>query len=259
MLPQRRWLLLAYTRAMNERPFEDRETRSAEEFDPTARDHRTVGRGLLTEEMGPGSAMAHLYRGEVYRMRLWRERLDRTTHWAIIVIAAILTWAFSSRTHPHYIILLALGILSVFLSIEARRFRAYDIWRSRMRLLQKNVFAYALDPSGDLPEPHWRATLSDAYRTPTVTISIEESIAHRLRRVYLPLYGLLGIAWIVSVTTFAGVAWPASAAIGALPGSVVTLGVAMVYVLLGVIAYRPREWQIEGEIRGADYGLRNDR
>jgi uncharacterized membrane protein len=127
-----------------------------------------------------------------------------------------------------------------------------------MRLLQKNVFAYALDPSDDLPEPHWRKTLSDAYRTPTVTISIEESLAHRLRRVYLPLYGLLGIAWIISVTTFASVSWPASAAIGALPGSAVMVGVGVFYVILGVIAYRPREWQIEGEIRGAEYGLWND-
>jgi uncharacterized membrane protein len=54
---------------------------------------------------------AHLYRGEIYRMRFWRERLDRTTPWEIIVIAGILTWAFSSRSRPHYIILMAIAIL----------------------------------------------------------------------------------------------------------------------------------------------------
>jgi uncharacterized membrane protein len=242
---------------MTDQPSANRDG-AAEAFDPSASEHRTVGKDLLTEEMGPGSAIAHLYRGEVYRMRLWRERLDRTTHWAIIVIAAILTWAFSSRSHPHYLILLAVALLSVFVFIEARRFRAYDIWRSRMRLLQKNVFGYALDPSQELPDPNWRETLGEAYRTPTTTISIEESLAHRLRRVYVPLYGLLGVAWIVHVTAFASGSWPASAAVGSLPGSVVTVGIGVFYVVIGAIAYRPREWHIEGEIRGADSGLRFD-
>lgn len=30
-------------------------------------------------EGDPGSPLAHLYRGEIHRMKLWRERLDRTT------------------------------------------------------------------------------------------------------------------------------------------------------------------------------------
>ncbi|MFC7007189.1 DUF2270 domain-containing protein [Halalkalicoccus salilacus] len=35
----------------------------------------------------------------------------------------------------------------VFLLIESKRFRDYDIWRSRVRVLQENLFANALDPS----------------------------------------------------------------------------------------------------------------
>ena len=227
-------------------------SRQDDDFDPTGETERTIGRGLYDEEMGPGSAMAHLYRGEVYRTRFWRERLDRTTHWAIIVIAAILTWAFSSRARPHYIILLAIAILSVFVVIEARRFRGYDVWRSRVRTLQQNVFAYGLDPSRDLPDPRWRKTLSDDYRTPTVTISIEESIAHRLRRVYIPLYCLLGAAWLIRITGFTTESWPHSATIAGIPGMVVTGVVVVVYLVIGVVAYRPRTWHVAGEIRGAE-------
>lgn len=58
----------------------------------------------------------------------------------MIVVAAILTWAFSSLDNPHYILLIGAATLSVFLVIEARRFRGYGIWRSRVRALQKNVF-----------------------------------------------------------------------------------------------------------------------
>jgi uncharacterized membrane protein len=48
-----------------------------------------IGEGLLDEEMGPSSAMTHLYRGEIHRMKLWRQRLDRTTNWAVLLIAGV--------------------------------------------------------------------------------------------------------------------------------------------------------------------------
>ena len=39
-------------------------------FDPTSESARTIGQGFFEEEIGPGSAMAHLYRGEIHRMKL---------------------------------------------------------------------------------------------------------------------------------------------------------------------------------------------
>lgn len=44
---------------------------------PTDATHREVGEGLLDEKMCPSSAMTHLYRGEVHRMKYCREHLDR--------------------------------------------------------------------------------------------------------------------------------------------------------------------------------------
>lgn len=101
--------------------------RSSKDVDPTDAEHREVGQGLLDEEMGPSGSMAHLYRGEIHRMRFWRERLDRTTNWAIIILGTILTWTFSSESNPHYILLGGMVILGIFLFIEARRYRGYDI------------------------------------------------------------------------------------------------------------------------------------
>lgn len=156
----------------------------SEPFDPTGESERHIGRGMFEEGMGPGSSMAHLYRGEVHRMTFWRERLDRTTNWAVTIMAAILTWTFTSD-NPHYILLVGMVMLTVFLVIEARRYRGYDLWRSRVRLLQANVFANALDPSQEIDDPHWRRELSEDYRTPRIKISFEEALAHRLRRIYL--------------------------------------------------------------------------
>ena len=208
-----------------------------------------VGRGLLDEDMGPSSALAHLYRGEIHRMKFWRERLDRTSNWAVIVMAAILTWAFASEDNPHYVILVGVAATTVFLVIEARRYRGYDIWRSRVRTLQRNVFAPGLDPRTGPADPDWRATLGDDYRTPTLKITAEEAIAHRLRRVYLPLFCLLVAAWIIRVTAFGAATWPTSAAIGAIPGVVVTAVVAAYRLGLFAVACRPRTWHGEDELR----------
>jgi uncharacterized membrane protein len=208
-----------------------------------------VGRGLLDASMGPSSALAHLYRGEIHRMKFWRERLDRTTNWSVVVMGGILTWAFSNDSHPHYVILVGIAAVALFLYIEARRYRAYDMWRSRVRVLQENVWAYGLDPEAGLVDPEWRQKLSRHYRTPTLRISIGEAVAHRLRRVYLPLITVLVAAWIIRVASFATSDWPESAAIGVVPGTTVTAFVALVYVAAVGIAFRRRTWRARDELR----------
>lgn len=223
-------------------------------FDPTDERSRTLGRGFFEETSAPGSAMAHLYRGEIHRMKMWRERLDRSSNWAVTVMAAILTWAFADTANPHYVILVGAVMVGIFLVIEARRYRGYDIWRSRVRLLQENVFAYALDPSQGVEDDEWRAKLSRDYHTPTTKISYEEAIAHRLRRVYLPLFTVLGAAWLFRVSVMPSTGWPESAAVGMLSGTVVTAVVLLAYLGLAWVTFRPRRWQARGELRNHDIG-----
>ena len=117
-----------------------------------------------------------------------------------------------------------------------------------------NVLAYGLDPSAGLPEPNWRAALGQDYRVPTVKISTEEAIAHRLRRVYLWLITITLAAWVVRITAFVSQPWPASAAVGQIPGIAVTVAVALFYLVAVVVTARPREWQSEDELRTQDIG-----
>ncbi|KAB7513817.1 DUF2270 domain-containing protein [Halosegnis rubeus] len=216
--------------------------------DPTDSPDPGVGRGLLEEEMGPSGAMAHLYRGEVHRMKLWRERLDRTTNWTVLLLAAILTWAFTNESNPHYVLLIGNLAVGLFLVIEARRYRAYDMWRSRVRTLQRNVWALGLDPMRE-PTDGWRERLAEDYHQPTLKISAEEAIAHRLRRVYLPLFAILNGAWVVRVTAFSSLPWPESAAIGMVSGAVVTVAVAAAFACGLAVALRPRTWRARDELR----------
>lgn len=220
----------------------------------TDQDHSEIGAGMLREEMGPSSALAHLYRGEIHRMRFWRERLDQTTYWAVVVMSATLTWTFASRNNPHYVLLLGTVAVATFLAIEARRFQGYDVWRGRVRTLQKNVFAYGLDPSAGLPDPEWRRTLGEDYRQPTIKISTEEAVAHRLRRVYLVLLTIVVGAWTVRIAAFSARPWPASAAIGQVPGLVVTAIVVGFYLGCLVVAFRPRTWHVDDELMSQSVG-----
>ncbi|MBX0323039.1 DUF2270 domain-containing protein [Halomicroarcula sp. F13] len=223
---------------------------SDEEFDPSGERERGLGAGLFERDMGPSSSMAHLYRGEVHRMTRWRERLDRTTNWAVTVIAAILTWAFSDPTNPHYLVLVGLVTLAVFLGIEAHRYRGFDVWRSRVRLVQQNVWAHGLDPSTAVDDESWRRKLSEDYREPTLKVPFEEALAHRLRRVYLALFSIVTGAWVIRVTAFAQEgSWPESAAIGMVPGVVVTAVVGLAYLAAVVVAVRPRAWHSRSELR----------
>jgi uncharacterized membrane protein len=208
-----------------------------------------VGEGLLDVDMGPSSALAHLYRGEIHRMKLWRQRLDRTTNWSVLLMAAILTWAFSNPSNPHYVILVGGLAIGVLLGLEAHRYRAYDVWRGRVRSIQRNVWAVGLDPDRSLADEDWRRTLAADYDRPTLKISLEEALAHRLRRVYLALFAVLGVAWTLRVTAFGPVSWPASAAIGPVPGSFVTVLVTLPGVVALVVAARPRTWRAHDELR----------
>ena len=42
-------------------------------------------------------ALAHLYRGELYRSTVWRTRLDATTNWAVVSTGLALSLTFSSE------------------------------------------------------------------------------------------------------------------------------------------------------------------
>src|SRR5919205_39808 len=81
---------------------------------------RSAARSIAPNEFN--TAMVHLYRGEVGRANTWRTRLDGTTNWAVLTTGATLSFAFSSPTNTHVMILLNSLLIGFFLFIEARRY-----------------------------------------------------------------------------------------------------------------------------------------
>lgn len=220
------------------------------EFDPESSAEREVAGEAAHDSDDFLSLMGHTYRGEMARMTAWRTRIDRTTNWAVVVTATLLTWAFSSHSRPHYLLLVGIVMVTVFLSIEVRRYRVYDIWRSRIRILEENVFANALDPAG-VEQSAWRTLLSEDLRDPAIKTPVLEATTRRLRRVYFALISVLVGSWIVRITVFAttDVGIVGTARIGRVPGGIVLALVGSYYAAMSVLRLRPSNRQAKGELQ----------
>lgn len=179
---------------------------------------------------------SHFYRGELDRITTWRSRMDQTTNWAVVVMAALLTWAFSNPDNPHYVILVGAAAVGVFLFVEAQRFQGYDAWRRRVQTLQRDFFAPGYD--GRPPEhERWREWLGEDLRDPTIRLSLPVAIGHRLAHVYLPLLSVFVVAWWLKIGVFDPKASIVeAAAIGTIPGLVVIAAVGTVYLVLVALA-----------------------
>ncbi|WP_136687357.1 DUF2270 domain-containing protein [Halorhabdus amylolytica] len=223
-------------------------TTPPEDFDPESPAEREVAGEAATDRSDFLSLMGHAYRGELGRTTAWRTRIDRTTNWAVVLTATLLTWAFSGDSRPHYVLLVGMGMMVVFLGIEARRYRIYDVWRSRVRLFEENVFANALDPEG-AEQPNWRELLSEDLREPTIKTPTREAIARRLRRVYAPLLSVLLAAWVIRLTVFGDPSKGpvGTAAVGGVPGTAVLVIVGLFYVGVVVLVLWPASRQAKGE------------
>ena len=91
-------------------------------------------------------ALAHLYRGEVYRSTIWRTRLDNTTNWAVVTLGIALSVTFSSPQASPLPLLLAGVLCIIFLIFEARRYRYFNVWRARARWMEKSKLQAAMLP-----------------------------------------------------------------------------------------------------------------
>ncbi len=144
-------------------------------------------------------AMAHFYRGEIQRSNVWRGRLDATTNWAVITAGATLSFVFSSPTNPHFAIPINTILVSIFLFMEARRYRYYEVWANRVRVLETGYFAPMLSHRTAAPDQDWAEHIAADLITPHFTIGVWEAVGRRLRANYLWIFILLALSWSLKI------------------------------------------------------------
>lgn len=186
----------------------------------------------------------HYYRGEIGRMTSWRDRIDRTSNWSMTVVAGLLSVSLSTPTSHHGVVLFAMLLISVFLLIEARRYRFFDVYRARVRQLERHYFAQALCPQAEL-KPDWAEAIAASLRKPVFLISYRAALFRRIRRNYGWMYLILLLAWALKISSpklqqgeapveFVGSFWQVigNADLGPLPGGFVLALVCAFHVAL---------------------------
>jgi uncharacterized membrane protein len=222
-------------------------------------------KAAATEEFSAAEigALAHLYRGEVYRSTVWRTRLDTTTNWAVVTLGVALSITYSSpEASPLPLVLVGVLIL-LFLTLEARRYRFFNVWRARARWIERHFYVPML-MDGDLhTEQDWQVTLAEDYRNPQYHVSYTVAVARRVRSNYLWILLIQTLAYagklIVHPTPVPSLdAFVNRADIGPFPGELVLLagaiyiatGIGLVVWVNGVDRRRSKDRAVRGSSMG---------
>ena len=145
------------------------------------------------------TAMSHFYRGELGRIMVWRSRLDPTTNWAITSTSTIFTVAFSIESVPHIIFFFNIAIVTIMLWIEARRYRFYDAFRARVRMLEAHFLVPIVAQNTTLLQGEWQKLVCEDLLLPSFKISAFEAVGRRLKRNYVFIFMIILTAWITKI------------------------------------------------------------
>ena len=199
-------------------------------------------------------ALAHLYRAEVYRSTIWRQRLDMTTNWAVVSTGIALSVSFATANASPLPIVLV-GLLSVmFLILEARRYRYFTVWKFRARLLELAVYVPILQGKGVSIPQDKGSPLSDDYLRPQYRISALRAVGRRIRRNYGWIFGIQGLAYFAKIAIHPIDApsleeYIYRAHIGAVPGWLaIASGLAFHATWIGIAIYTWRQEQADTRI-----------
>lgn len=145
------------------------------------------------------SAVVQLYRGELGRSDRWRTRLDTTTNWALTTSAAAVSLSLGNFNVSHLVLVAGLALVVTFLLLEARRYRYYDLWIRRVRLLEDGYFVPMLRQ--EPPDPDCLRELAQVIDRPQIHLSLFAAVATRVNRAYGPLLFILLASWFVKIYT----------------------------------------------------------
>lgn len=146
------------------------------------------------------TAVSHFHRAEIARMGSWRDRIDRTSNWAITVVAAMSSVALSAQNAHHGVLIFAIMLCYLLLRVEARRYRFFDVYRARVRQFERHYFAQIFSPAPDYAAD-WQHILGAGLREPRFRITYADALSRRLRRNYVWIFLLLLLAWLQKIST----------------------------------------------------------
>jgi len=123
----------------------------------------------------------------------------------------------------------------LFLVLEAQRFRFFDVFHARLRMIEENFYGPLLRRSLDSPLADWGTHVAADLFKPHFHLSMRQAIRVRLGRVYAPLFIALIVGWLLVVVLrrrAQGEDWFQILAIGRMPGWVPVILVSGLFIFL---------------------------
>lgn len=206
----------------------------------------------MTQDSGSGekltrsetiTALAHYYRAEVTRSLAWRARLDLTTNWSVGTTAAFLGFGFSHPEITHAFFLFGIAIAYILLFVEARRYRFYDAYEYRVRLLNQNFIYGVLNNRLRTEEgAYWLAELASDLRYPQYKMDRIYALGRRIYSNYIYLFLVLIAGWLLKIKLHpvSAETWEQyleQANLGLIPGWIILLFILLFFVHLLVFLY----------------------
>jgi uncharacterized membrane protein len=156
-----------------------------------------------------------------------------------------LSTTFSSREASPLPLILIGMLLAVFLGLEARRYRYFNVWRARARYMETHLYAQILIGKR-ANDPDWRTVLAEDYLHPRHHISFFRAAGRRIRRSYIWIIVIQTSAYLGKLAIHPQMAtqfneFVQRAEIGPIPGWVV-LGCGLIYNLGWVVIAVTTYW-----------------
>jgi uncharacterized membrane protein len=144
------------------------------------------------------NTMIHFYRGELGRIMSWRQRLDVTTTWAITSTTSIITISFSLKGIPHIVFFFNIAYVWMLLWIEARRYRLYDAFRGRVRMIESHFLVPMILQNPNLLVGEWKRLVCEDLILPSFKISKLEAIGRRMSN-YVFIFLIIIVGWTLKI------------------------------------------------------------
>ncbi len=155
----------------------------------------------------------------------------------------MLGFGFSHPEFPHIFFLFGLAIVYILLYVESRRYRFYDAYEYRVRLLHQHFIYGALTGNLDLnKESFWVAELASDLHHPQYKMSRRYALGRRLHANYIYLFAVLLSGWVfkIKIHPEPSHSWRQfvdQAAISGVPGWLVLTLIAIFILHLTVLAW----------------------
>lgn len=143
--------------------------------------------------------IAHMYRAEINRLTIYRQRLDIISNWYITLLSTVLVLYLGNNIVTHNIILILFIPNIIFSFIEARRYRYYMLSQYRTRLIEKGFYGDILTNSLESQNINYKKDLHDNLMNPKYNISLLHAWIIRFKRNYIWLLYFIILSWILKL------------------------------------------------------------